>query len=422
MIRRRIYSEIEDHLNHKEITIIVGPRQVGKTTLLRQLQTELTARGSRTIFFNLDYQTDFGYFQSHDRLLAKIKLEFGGAPGYVFIDEIQRLLNAGLFLKGIYDLDLPYKLIVTGSGSIELKEKIKESLTGRKRMFNMLPVSFLEYTDYETGYDYSDRLHKYLHIEQTRYKTLLNEYLIYGGYPRIATEKDPVEKRKLMDEIFSSYIEKDLVYLLHQKDPQTLVMLFGLLAARTGQLLNFSELASHCGISVALVKKYFYYFENTFSVKFIKPFYSNFNKEITKSPVPYFLDTGLRNFLLGTYGHTLNVNDSGYVFQNLIYVTLLTKLQWSGNTIHFWRSLDKAEVDFVINKHSAQIPVEVKYSSIKKVTLTGSLRSFIRKYSPAVCLVINIDFEAEVQYNGSKVYFIPFYRLIDDSYIDKFIK
>ncbi|MEA3451962.1 MAG: AAA family ATPase, partial [Bacteroidota bacterium] len=145
LISRKMYSEIRKHLDKKEITIISGIRQCGKSTVLHELKINLEAENNKTLFLNFDFDSDKKFLETQEALVNKIKLKFGNNKGYVFIDEIQRRENAGLYLKEIYDLRLPYKFIVSGSGSIELKEKIHESLAGRKRVFGMIPVNFIEF-------------------------------------------------------------------------------------------------------------------------------------------------------------------------------------------------------------------------------------------------------------------------------------
>ena len=136
MIKRKLFEKIKEHIiNQKEITFIVGPRQSGKTTLMLLLKKHIEEKGGRTLFLNLDIETHKEFVTSQEKLIRKIELEIGKNKGFVFIDEIQRKENAGLFLKGIYDLNLPWKFIVSGSGSVDLKEKIKESLAGRKRKY-----------------------------------------------------------------------------------------------------------------------------------------------------------------------------------------------------------------------------------------------------------------------------------------------
>ncbi len=153
-IKRKILEELRKHLKKKEISFIIGPRQAGKTTVMKMLENELKRKGERTIFFNLDIEQDKEFFSSQRILLKKIELEIGKKKGFVFIDEIQRKEDAGIFLKGLYDMQLPYKFIVSGSGSTELKEKLHESLTGRKRMFELSTLSFDEFVNFKTNYKY----------------------------------------------------------------------------------------------------------------------------------------------------------------------------------------------------------------------------------------------------------------------------
>ena len=141
-------------------------------------------------------------FSFHARLPeghSKIRLGLGTEKGFVFIDEIQRKKNAGLFSKGIYDMGLPYKFIISGSGSIELKEKIRESLSGRKRIFKLPTVTFKEFVDFRTDYNYSNCISEFFNIETQKTNALLDEYLHFGGYPRIITAGSVEESRKEMD-------------------------------------------------------------------------------------------------------------------------------------------------------------------------------------------------------------------------------
>ena len=167
-IKRNLLKQLKDHLVKKEISLIVGPRQAGKTTLMLFLKDYLEKRGEKTVFLNLDIERERQFFNSQEDLINKIKLEVGKSKAYVFIDEIQRKENAGLFLKGIYDMGLPYKFIVSGSGSLELKEKIHESLAGRKRVFELNTISFDEFVNFKTGYRYEESLADFFNVEKIK--------------------------------------------------------------------------------------------------------------------------------------------------------------------------------------------------------------------------------------------------------------
>src|SRR3989338_6110660 len=209
MIKREIYEALNAHLSQKEISLLAGPRQAGKTTLMRLLQDLLKKQGRKTMFLNLDSDSDHPHFSSQEALTRRIDLEFGAQPGFVFIDEIQRKENAGIFLKGIYDQNMPHKLIVSGSGSLELKEKIHESLAGRKRIFEVGTLSFREFVNYKTGYRYERDLSRLFAVDGTAGRHWLNEYLCFGGYPRVVLEEEAREKKLLVDEVLSSYLERE---------------------------------------------------------------------------------------------------------------------------------------------------------------------------------------------------------------------
>ena len=413
LIKREIKDEIWDHLFKKEITIITGARQTGKTTLLQEIKEELEKKGNNVLFLNLDNHAHFTYFDSQEKLLQKIELELGD-HGFVFIDEVQRLKNAGLFIKGIYDRELKYKLVLTGSGSIELKQSIQESLAGRKRLFEMNPVSFFEFVNYKTGYKYENKLSLFFDVEQERTQSLLEEYLNFGGYPQIVKEPQLSEKLKLIDDIFKSYVEKDLVYFLRIERPETFSLLIKMLAAQNGNLINYSELAKQTNLSVPTLKKYLWYAEKTFCIHYVSPFFRNSLKEITKSPIYFFNDLGFRNYSLDMMGKLTLNEQLGFNFQNLIFNMLRNTLRWKNNVIHFWRTNDKAEVDFVINlENNNLLPIEVKYGTIKKPTVSRSFRSFIDKYAPAKALIVNRGLEETVLINQTQVTFLPYYKMVE---------
>jgi len=209
LIKREKLRELRNHLDKKEISLIVGPRQAGKTTLMKELRDELVLQGEKTAFLSLDFERDRPFFDAQELLIQKLRLEFGDSKGYVFIDEIQRKSDAG-----IYDMDLNYKFIVSGSGSIELKEKIHESLAGRKRIFELSTVSFREFVNFSTDYKYEENLDDFFALEKEKTELLFLDYINFGGYPRVVTEKVFSEKMETINEIYRSYIEKDISYLL----------------------------------------------------------------------------------------------------------------------------------------------------------------------------------------------------------------
>jgi hypothetical protein len=412
MIKRKLYKDLKEHLPKKEISLIIGPRQAGKTTLMMMLKEYLTKNNEPNLFFNLDIGNDLFYFQSQAKLLKKIELELGNKRGFIFIDEIQRKENAGLFLKGLFDMDLPYKFIVSGSGSLELKEKIHESLAGRKRVFELNTLSFKEFVNYKTNEKYKGKLNDYFKIESENVIALLEEYLSFGGYPRVVLENKIIEKRKYINEIYSSYIEKDISFLLNVQRVDAYEMLIKVLAGQIGRLVNHSEISNTIGISAVTLKNYLWYSEKTFITRRITPFFTNLRKEITKSPVYYFFDTGLRNFILNVFNtESINYENFGYVFENFVLSLLLEKIKDTSSKVNYWRTKDKSEVDFVINTGSRIIPFEVKYKNNKKIPIGRSLHNFIAKYDPEDAFIITPKSKSSIKIKNTWVRIIPFWEL-----------
>jgi predicted AAA+ superfamily ATPase len=379
---------------------------------MEMLKKHLDQSGERTLFLNLDIEWDRPHFESQAALLRKIELELGQRKGYVFIDEIQRKDDAGLFLKGLFDLKLPYKFILSGSGSMELKQKIHESLVGRKRLFELFTVTFEEFINHRTDYRYEENLSDFLAIETDRAQQLLLEYMQFGGYPRIVTATEQGEKLVLIDEIYRSVLEKDIAYLLRLDKPDVFSALIKVLAGQVGQLLNYTELASTLNVSFATLKNYLWYAQKIFLVELIAPYARNVRKEISKSPVPYFWDLGLRNYALGLFGHLESPLEKGFVFQNLIFLLLRQKLRLKAAKLNYWRTKDKAEVDFVIEEGKRLIPVEAKYKHLKKDKVPPSLRSFINKYNPEQAHIINLALSKTLNINKTTLFFTPFHELL----------
>ena len=413
MIHRTLLKELTTHLAAPEITLLIGARQVGKTTLMDQLRSNLAAQGEQTLYLNLDFEADAAHCTTQEALIRKISLEIGHGKGYVFIDEIQRKSNAGLFLKGLYDRKLPYKFICSGSGSLELKEQIHESLVGRKRIFELLPVSFKEYFHYQTHYRYESAWQQFLESHPEKYTSLLNDYLAFGGYPRIITEERQSEKQRIMHDIFRSYIDRDIVSLLRLERPDAFNRMIQLAASQIGSLVNISRWSAHCGVAFATLQTYLWYAQRTFLLRLLPPWHSNLGKEIIKSPMVYFVDLGMRNYSIGLYGPILHQREAAFLFQNLIFNILHELMQWRGLTLHFWRTTDRAEVDFVVDLKHTLLPIEVKHTHMKKPQIGRSMMNFIQKYQPAEALVVNLSLRAEVQASGARVRFIPFYELAD---------
>jgi len=411
-IKRTVLDDIRRGLKREEIAFLIGPRQAGKTTIMKLIQGDLDAAGERTLFLSLDFDQDRGHFASQQALLKKIELELGRGTGFVFIDEIQRREDAGLFLKGLHDLGSPYKFIVSGSGSVDLKARVRESLVGRKRLYEVYPLSLWEFVNHRTESRYEDRLSEFFAVEAARCDQLLAEYLNYGGYPRVVLESEDREKRRVMDEIYQGYMTRDIAYLLNVGKVEAYGQLIKTLADQTGKLINYSELSSTLGIALATVKNYCWYAEETYILKRITPFFRNVRSEVSKAPTVYFSDLGFRNYALGVLGSIQRSEDMGFAFQNLVYLLLRENLRWTGAQIHFWRTTAKTEIDFVVESGGNVIPIEVKFKEMTRPVIPRAFDGFVSKYRPPYCQVINRNLQATVSVRGTEVRFLTVWDLL----------
>ena len=413
LVEREILPEIAKHLDAKEITLIIGPRQVGKTTLLSQLEKSLLEKGipeSRVLRFNLDLVTDRVLFASQTEFIRFLKERIGNEKLFVFVDEAQRVENAGIFFKGIYDLGLPVKFVLTGSSALEIKAKVHEPLTGRKRIFYLYPLSFLEYVSAKDS-----PLVKLIGVKElssyTRERIVgqLSRFLVWGGYPKIAIEENIEAKEQFLKEIYSSYIERDIIGFLEIKNTTAFTNLVSILASQVGQLVNTQELSSTLNVERKTVEKYLEILERTFVIERISPFFRNVRKELTKMPKIYFLDIGLRNFALGDLKSFEERHDKGAILENFLFTELRKQTDAKFN---FWRTKEKAEVDFVVEQRFDEpVPIEVKATSLKSPEISRSFRSFLNVYKPKHAFVVNLGFQGSTKIKSTEAQFLLPYEV-----------
>jgi uncharacterized protein len=392
-IRRKILDQLPRWLEDDEIVVLHGPRRVGKSTLLqaivRELLVEHRVSSEDIYFFDLDTLDCSDVLASPSTLL-----DFIGIPErrtYVLIDEVQRLESPGLFLKGLHDLALPLKVIVSGSSSLELRSRVRESLSGRKRLSRLGGLDWNEFRS--------------VRQEDADFW----EFLIYGGYPAVVLADEPAEKRRLLLEYFECYLDRDIDSFLRVDRLDVFRQLIRLLGFQTGNLVNLNELSSSCQVSRDTMRRYLSYLEETFIVRRLEPFSRNPRKEISKMPKVYFADCGWRNLVSAGFNDWEERADRGGLLESAVE-------QWLRGTfplanIHFWRSQAKAEVDFVVDDGGKLHAFEVKASSPSRPTVSRSLRSFIQTYSPASATVVNLGLEAEVDVEGLPVRFDRFPRI-----------
>ena len=332
---RKIFNDLYRHLDKKQCTLIIGARQTGKTTLLKNLQEKADSDGLRTYFFNLEQKDVLTDFNDNPLNLLRY-ISNTKDKKYIFIDEIQYLDYPSNFIKLIYDEhSTDIKLVVTGSSAFYLDEKFNDSLAGRKRIFNLYTCSFDEYLELsEKGYLLSElkRIVSDPDARSTKLAELnaaLDEFIIYGGYPAVICESDYDEKIELLKELRDSYLKRDVDEsgIVNQ---DAFYKLYTLLSAQSGSQVNISELSKTLRISSETVEHYIHILQKCFHISLVKPFYRNIKKEVTKMPK--------------------------------VYVRILMD-RYSIDDIKTWRTSDQKEIDFIVDSVKNKLAYEVKYNT-----------------------------------------------------------
>ncbi len=344
---RTILDTLIAQLEHDKILGLLGSRQVGKSSLFYLLIQALLREGipaQRIFYFNLDDLKLHELFENVPDFIHFIGDD--DDKKYVLLDEVQRLKNPGLFLKEVYDLHLPIKMIYSGSSQLEIKSKLKEHLVGRARQFEIHRLSFHEYLQF---------------TEPTTKTDALIDMLIYGAYPEVAKAKNQEEKVLCIHDIYQSYVQKDLVEFLQVENVDAFNKLLIFLAHQIGSLLNVDSLSKQLRLPRTQVEKYITMLESTFVITRLYPFHRNYRKEIIKTPKIYFLDTGLRNYVLNSFQEPLLRSDIGALFENFYLLELLKADYYKRRKINFWRTTNQTEIDFILSSGSTLEAVEVKW-------------------------------------------------------------
>ncbi len=396
LVKREIFEEVAEHLDKPEITLITGSRQVGKTVLLEQLKNflieEKKIRQSAIFSYNLDLVQDWEVFQDQKAFIDFLRQRSKTQKIFVFVDEAQKTPSAARFFKGVYDSKLTnVKLILTGSSSFEIKADFKETLAGRKIIFSLPPFTFKEFLTVK-----DEILSSYIKsnediniIDLRKITQWYKEYMIFGGYPRVVLAENFEEKIDILREIYSSYVEKDAVGFLEVRNKTAFTRLLKLLSGQIGQLVNVGELAMNLGVDRETVERYIYALEQTFVIQKLTPYFKNFRQEIIKANKVYFLDNGLRNLVFENFDKIDDRLDKGAVLENAVLSELAFLARGKIGGFSFWRTKQKTEVDFVIEKGSTLLPIEVKWQ-IKGKSLSAGLRNFISKFSPQKVLIVSL--------------------------------
>lgn len=383
-IVRDLTLKIQKYLDRDEILLIIGARQSGKTTLLHQIEDILKEQNQTSYFLNLEDPDYLSLLNRSPKNLFKIFSFDLTQKTFVLIDEVQYLDNPSNFLKYFYDEHQDkIKIIATGSSAFYLDKKFKDSLVGRKRIFHLFTLSFREFLRFKNEEHLSQKDFKDLSLQE-REKIILyyQEYLVFGGYPRVVLA--PLkEKEEILRDVAYSYIKKD-IYEANIRQDEVFYKLFKILASQVGNLVNSSEIASTLGTSKTAVDNYLYVMQKSFHIRLINPFFRNLRKELTKMPKVYFLDLGLRNFFIKNFKVFNEREDKGPLLENALFRQLMEKYEF--DEIRFWRTIQKQEVDFVIDEKMA-FEVKVQPNKFKE----KNYRAFLENYPQMKFSIVSFD-------------------------------
>jgi len=381
MIRRKLFEDLKAHLSKKEYSIITGARQTGKSTLLRQLETHCKEMDIPVVFLNLENKTILGELNENPLNILKFRTE-PQKRSVILVDEIQYLNDPSNFLKLLYDEHSEeIKIIASGSSAFYIDNTFRDSLAGRKRLFQLYTCSFDEYLlltgksqlleekeKLTKNPDFISSLIDYLRIEW-------EEYMIYGGYPAVITEPYKEEKILRLQEIRDSFVERDILEsgIINES---AFYKLFRILASQTGSLVNINELSSILRIKNETIENYLNVLQKCFHIVLTKPFFKNLRKELVKMPKVFLLDTGLRNCLLNNFQPMSVRVEKGELWENTVFRILADK--YGADAIHYWRTSAGNEIDFVLSDNDDPKAIEVKYD--KNLVKPGKYKIFKETY------------------------------------------
>ncbi len=417
---REIYSKLLNEVDKKEIVVLTGSRQVGKTILMKMIEEKLKQKGELTVFLDLDLVENLENFGSLTAFINYLKLS-GIDPqkrAVVFIDEFQHSPNASVILKNSSDHYPNLKIFASGSSSVEIHKSLKETLTGRKIVFSIHPLNFEEFLLFRREKKYIDYIKNWQiginlsEAETDIFLKLLEEFIIFGGYPRVALEETYDGKIIRLKEVYESYIKKDVKGILKPENILSYNKLIEILAVNNGNLLNINKIASETGFYREEIEKYLFLLEETFVIRLARPFFKNKLKEITKMPKVYFEDTGLRNLAINNFNN-LSKREDGRVLLENFAANEIARLNLALWNLKFWRTKMQSEVDFIFQKNNSIYPIEIKFQKYKaeRKFIPSGVKSFISQYDSKKAIVANINHSEETKFGDTKICFVPFFFL-----------
>lgn len=364
-INRQIAGLIERDFFKGKVIVLLGARQVGKSTLIRMLPL---CEQKKTLW--LDGENADVHQLLKDANVDRLK-QLTASNQIVVIDEAQKIDNIGSILKLFADYCKDIQVIASGSSAFELRNTLNEPLTGRKFEFKLFPMSFIEMRQ-ETSL-----------LEEIRQ---LPQRLVFGYYPEIVTHPEDAERRLRF--LSDSYLYKDIFLFKGLKKPEKMLELLKLLAWQVGAEVNYNELSKTLKLDNQTIESYVLMLEQAFIVYKLPAYHSNHRTELKKTKKIYFNDLGIRNALINDFRPIEIRQDAGDLFENFVINEFRKQNEYRNiyANFYFWRNIDQREIDLVIEKNNRLETVEIKWNPLKKVRLT---KSFTNIYGETPFNVVN---------------------------------
>ena len=383
-IRNMIPRLIEDLVfssltSFQKIILVLGARQVGKTTLVCDIGKKLEGENKKVLYLNCDLSEDIAAINTTSKAVLERLLVLSNID-VLLIDEAQRIDNPGLTLKIIHDNFPQIRVLATGSSSFDLKNKLSDPLTGRYIDFTLYPLSFTEVLRANDPSPNEILL-------KNQADELLPQIMLYGLYPEVYLESDPGQKQILLDKILESYLYKDILTFQRVKNSQAIKNLSKALAYQIGSEVNENELSNRLKIDRKTVVNYLDLLEKAYVIMSLHPYSKNPRREIGGHYKIYFVDLGIRNALIGDFNPLDIRTDAGSLWENFLFIERMKLFANSGKSVtsNFWRNYGGAEVDYLEKATNQELKAfEFKYGA---GILSRGAGSFTRDYGAEVKLI-----------------------------------
>jgi len=389
-IKRNIFMELLEQLDNQKLSILAGPRQVGKTFLLRELEAEAKKRGLKTRYFDLEIPDDLLSLGATDKEQFDVIMASGDV---VFIDELYLLKNISHVFKAVVDSRKKKpKIFASGSSALELHTHLKESMAGRVIFNKIFPLSLNELRQ-QKGYRDEDSL-------------------VAGGMPGLVNLQENDNIPRELQGIVATYINRDIKGLVREENVRAFNHLMYLLAEWQGSIVVSANLAKEFGMSKPTVEKYLEILAQTYVCHTVPSYAKNLSNELKKSRKQFLFDIGIRNSIIKDFRLLKERPDAGFLKESFVALNIVRQLK-ENMELRFWRTKQGHEVDFIVIKNRIPYPIEVK-SVMKKPEVPDGLKKFLTAYEDTPeAIVFNNNLTEEVEYRNRRVRFSLWAEAID---------